>query len=103
MPTATVTIEVSTSGSVLARQIWASLATSDSAIVPVELDANGKRVLTLTKGRLYLIFWQLFGSPGGALGLKVTAQGAAKPLLEVKKSSIPSGRSYQAGVREFTP
>ncbi len=101
MPNYVATITVKKSAGVRASQLWASLATSKSAVVPIKLNASGKGNLTLTKGTVYFIFWQFYGLPNDTLSFEIKTQTGTK-VAELKESKIPIGNAYQAGVREVT-
>ena len=96
------TIAVKHSAGVRAKQLWVSLTSADSAIVPLPLDAAGKIKVSLTRNEAYYIFWQFYGMPGDTLSFEITTSAGGK-VAELKESTIPSGKAYQAGVREFTP
>ena len=102
MANVTATITVKSSAGVRARQLWASLASADSDVVPLPLNAAGKATVVLTSGVAYYVFWQFYGMPGDTLSFEIKSQADAK-LCELKESVVPPGKAYQAGVREFTP
>lgn len=102
MPDIIATIAVKQSAGVRARQLWASLTSSDSAVRPIDLNASGKGNITITVGDAYYVFWQFYGLPGDTLSFEITAADGRK-LVELKESKIPKRKAYQAGVREFTP
>lgn len=102
MANVTATVAVKQSAGVRAKQLWVSLTSADSAIVPLPLDGAGKVNVALTKGVAYYIFWQFYGMPGDTLSFEIKTAVGGK-VAELKESTIPTGKAYQAGVREFTP
>jgi hypothetical protein len=66
--------------------------------IPVAL-VNDTGVATLISPGRYIVTWHFSGNPGEVLGITVAARGA--PVLQVKKSRVPSGENAGAGIDRF--
>jgi hypothetical protein len=66
--------------------------------VPVALVSDTGVATFISPGR-YIVTWHFSGNPGEVLGITVAARGA--PVLQVKKSRVPSGENAGAGIDRF--